>query len=100
MLLVAQPARENAGRHRPPEQVALRDVTAEILQLQPDSLGFDALGDDLDPELMGQVDGGPHDRPKAGVARDWPDQRHVELQLVDRPAAQALQRGKARAEVV
>ena len=40
------------------------------------------------------------DRPEARVADYRPHQGHVELELVDRPAAQALQRGEARAEVV
>jgi hypothetical protein len=97
---LAQPVGEGGGCHRPTEQEALAEVAAESLQLGADRLGLDPLGHHLDAELVGEVDGGADDGPEARVAGDRAHQRHVQLELVDGPAAQALQRGEAGAEVV
>jgi hypothetical protein len=78
----------------------LADVAPQRLQLGPDGLGLHSLGDHLDAELMGHIDSGADDGPERRVAGYRPDEGNIELELVDRPAAQAFQRGKARAEVV
>jgi len=49
---------------------------------------------------MGEVDVGADDGAEARAADDRPHDGLVELQLVDGPAAEALQGGVARAEVV
>ena len=91
LVLLAQPVGEDIGGHRPPQQEALGEVTTEGLQLGPDGLGLDPLGDDRDPELVSEVDRGPDDRPEARIARYRPYQGHVELEFVNGPAAEALQ---------
>ena len=90
-LVLAQPVRERVRRHRAPEQEALSKVTAEGLELGPDGLGLDPLGDHLHPELVSEIDGGPDDGPEVRVACDRPHDGHIELELIDGPAAQALQ---------
>ena len=70
------------------------------MQLGPDGLGLDPFGDDLDPELVGEVNGGPDDHPEARDGGHRLHQGHVELELIDGPAAKDLQRGETGAEIV
>src|ERR1700722_9214454 len=97
---LAQPVREPLGWHRLPEEKALADVAPQLLQFGPDGLGLDSFGDDPDAESMSHIDGGADDGPERRVASYRPDERNIKLELIDRPAAQAFQRGKAGAEVV
>ena len=77
----------------------MADVAPQVLQLGPDGLRLDPLGDDLDAELMGQIDGVADDGPERWAAGYRPDDGDIELELIHGPAAQALQGGEARSEV-
>ena len=97
---VANPLGESRGRHRAPEVEPLADVAPERLQLGTDGRGLDPFADYLDAELVREVDRGADDLAEAAAADDRAHDRAVQLELVDRPAAEALQRGEAGAEVI
>ena len=82
------------------EQVAERLVALELAQNRELCLRLDALGDDGQPEGVGEVDDGGHDRRRRPVGRQPGHERPVDLQDVER---QPLEVGELRptgAEVV
>src|SRR4051794_36955595 len=56
------------GRQRARQVVALGEVATQARELLPDLAVLDALGDDLQAEVVGQLDGRAHDR-GVGVLR-------------------------------
>src|SRR6185295_4574615 len=83
-----EPGAQLGRRHGPAEVVALGDGAAERLQAVPDGLGLDALGDDLEAEVAAEVDRRAHDRRVVLAAVHADDEGAVDLDLVDRQAAQ------------
>ena len=89
----------SAGQ-RAREVVALGEVAAERLEVAPGVLGLDALGDDAQAEVVGEVDRGAHDRGVGGVDGHLDHERLVDLDHVDREPLEVGQRRVAGAEVV
>ena len=78
---------------------ALCGIAAQFAQPITDHHRFDAFGHDGQPEVMGEVDRGPHD-PVIVARGQAADQGPVNLQLVDGQLAEIAQRGVARAHVL
>jgi len=97
---VAHPLGEGRGRHRAPEVEPLTDVAPEGLQLGADGGGLDSFADHLDAEFVREVDRLADDGAETPAADDRAHDRAVQLELVNRPAAEALQGGEAGAEVI
>ena len=85
---------------RASQEVALRDIAAKIAQEGEDALALDALGDDLEPEVVAEHDGRTNNCLVAGVRLDVTDEGVVDLEDVDRKPLQIAERGVAAAEVV
>src|SRR5258706_11572538 len=98
------PLREHSpalfGSGRSGEEIALHLVAA--VQAQKGELGFglDALGDDVQPEVLRKVDDRAGQRRVVGVGRYVADERAVDLEGVDGEALEVAQARIAGAEVV
>src|SRR6267378_6036336 len=88
------------GGGRSGEEIALHFVAA--VQAQKGELGFglDALGDDVQPEVLRKVDDRSRQRRVVGIGRYVADKRAVDLQGVDGEALEVAQARIAGAEVV
>ena len=86
--------------HRPAEQISLGRVTPERAQVRELGVGFDTLGDDMEPERVTELDDSADDRGLLGAAAHPGDEALVDLQRVDREPLEARQRGRAGAVVV
>ncbi len=87
-------------RERPAEEVSLHLVAPVVSQVGQLRGGFDALGDDVEFEAVRHADDSQRDGRLVGLGGDVADERHVDLQLVDREPAQVGQAGVPGAEVV
>ena len=72
--------------------VALGQVAAEQREMGQRGAVLDALGDDLQTEIVAEVDRRAHDDQVALVLEHRRDERAVDLELVDRHLAQVGQR--------
>src|SRR5439155_2146006 len=101
---VAEAAREQvlhlAGRHRPREEEALREVAAEAAQRRELAVRLDALCDREHTERMGQRDEIRGDRGVLRLLLHPLDEGAVDLDHVHREVAELAERGEAGAEVV
>src|SRR5207237_8607980 len=79
---------------------ALSDVAADRLERLERLRVLHALGHRTQAEVVGEVDGGVHERADAGIGERTADDRAVDLDFVDREALEVRERGEARAEVV
>ena len=69
---LGHPRLQLGGGNRSAEKVALRHVTAQAGQHIPGRAILDAFGHDPQLQRVGQVDDGPHDRPRARRRSPWP----------------------------
>ena len=88
--IAQNPAAEGLGRHRPREEVALRQVVADRAQLVLDPLRLDSLGDDLQPQGMGHLRGRLYDHAILRPRLEINDERLVELQRVHAQVASQM----------
>ena len=93
---------ELVGRLRLRDHVPLDEVAPQPGQEPEAAVVLDALGDDAQPEGVGEFDRRPYERevaavPGLGEARD---EAAIELELADGEAAQIRQRREPGAEVV
>jgi hypothetical protein len=88
---LADQARGRLDRQRAAEVVALGEIAAERLEVAPRILGLDALGDDAQAEVVGELDGRAHDRGVGGVDGHLDHERLVDLDHVDRQALEVGQ---------
>src|SRR5579875_2857495 len=94
------PRRDLLERQRAREQVSLDQVAARLAQLLSDVIGLDALGDDMQPEVVPELDHRPDDRGVSVVGIHVADELAIDLELVQRQPRQVTQRGLALTEVV
>src|SRR4051812_3647558 len=78
---LAQPRGELVRRNGPREEVALRDVAAEVRELLPAVLRLDALRDDLQAEVAPEVDRGADDDRVVARRHHVEDEGAVDLDL-------------------
>jgi hypothetical protein len=91
---------DDASRNRARIEIALAKAAAHHLQALGLPLRFDALGDDLHAEAVGDPDQRLDDHAAPGAAFDAADEGAVDLDDVDREIQQMGQRGEAGAEIV
>src|SRR5205085_9123043 len=85
---------------RPAEVVALPFDTTQRSQLLRLLLGLDAFGGRLHPQAGAEADDRLHDRQAVLTLRKVADERLVDLDLVEREAAEIAERGVSGAEIV
>nr|WP_255600999.1 hypothetical protein [Blastococcus sp. LR1] len=91
---------QHLGGHRAAEEVALRDVAAQLAQ-RGHVLGLlDALGDDGQAEVVPEVHGAAHEDGVLRAGRHAEHERAVDLELVHGQPAQVAHRAVPGAEVV
>ena len=93
-------ARDLAGLDGAAEQVPLSDPAAHDSQKIELSGRFDPFGDDSDRQAVRKIDHCGDDRRDLGIFGHLLDERHVELDDVDREIAQVCQRRAASSKVV
>src|SRR5204863_5521283 len=97
--LLLQVGRQLFRRKRLAEVVALHFVAASALEECHLVVGFDALGDDFEPQAGRHGEDRLGDRDVARIHRNAPDERRVDLHTDDRQAFQVGERGVAGPEV-
>src|SRR6202042_3758522 len=98
---VARQQRLDVGRRdRGAAQETLVPVASHELQKSELFGRFDALGDYLEPQLVGQRDDRTHDGYVTGIEIQVADEAAVDLELIDRKSLQVAHTGVPGAEVV
>ena len=97
---MASSASTASGGRRSGEQVALAEVASELAQLRELPVGLDALGDGDEAERVGEAHEVGGDGRVLRVVLDALDEGQVDLDDVDREAAEVLERREPGAEVV
>ena len=95
-----EPLQQFACRQRLAHVKALRVVAAEYGQGVPGLPGVDALGHDLEAEVVREIDHGAHDHRIVLVLLHVDDERLVDFDFVHRQLPQMRERGVAGAEIV
>ena len=94
------PRHELRRRHRASDVVPLGAIAAHLLEEPQCGNVLDTLGDDVEPEGVGELNRRAHDRPVAGRGNHAAHERDIGLHLVQRPHLEVRERRKAGAEVV
>src|SRR6266498_4676507 len=97
---LAEHAGHPARRHRVVEEEALCRGASDRGQLPALLGGFHALGHDPQPKRPTELHRGLHDRLRLRRVEHVPDERPVDLHLIDRDPGQERERGVPGAEVV
>src|SRR5688572_25155950 len=93
-------AEELRGGHRPTEEEALCLLAAVLPQEGGLAVGFHALGDYGEAQVVRHLDDGAHDGGVGVVAEDIGDERAVDFQRLYREAGEVREAGVSGAEVV
>src|SRR6185312_2331017 len=99
-LALGQHLVETDGLQRTAEQITLQFVAMIAAQELQVLFGLHPFGHHRAIQAMGHFDGGPHDRLVVRIHADVANEALVDLDPVRRQAAQVIQRGGARAEIV
>ena len=91
---------EAGGRQRAAHQEPLHQVAALAAQELQLLEALDALGHDLQVEVVAEADDGAHDGGILGVHREVVDEGAVDLERVEREALEVVERAVAGAEVI
>lgn len=99
-LWMAQERFEGGKRHRSGEVITLKNIAATAFQKFHLGCRFHAFGDHNEAKVVGHGNNALGDRCIVMIGSDFPDERTVDLDLVDRQTLEVAEAGKTGPEVI